>query len=883
MEQMELGKFIAKRRKELGISQNDLANFLNVSVPTISKWESGMHLPDLSIIGLLAKILKVDLISLINNESNLNNNYDIDNEFNISNFSKYFSYLRKVNNYSLKDLERLIDVRYQTISKWENGESLPNIIKLVKCSELFKVPVYEIYYGKKFEKEINENNKSRNRWLLIISIISLCALLISILTIVLNNEDDNNSKTNKNNSSVLMIDNSSSSSLSSGFNELNLNFNDKVVVYDGEVHSIYLEGVIPKEYNIEYINNDHINVGVYEIIAKVSLNNELIKEYKAMLIINKAPIGVSLNNKTISYDGKVHSLTIEGELPKGVSVEYINNLHKSVGEYEVVAILKDMTGNYDVEEKLRATMSIVKDGKYHDVYFCYEDGTVEEMIIPNGEIIPNIPKLDEKNGYSNKWVIEGSDEVVDETYKVTSDLTIVSKYTPNTYKVIYKYNNLVLFEREATYDKTYTFENYELTGDDKLLYWIFNDEKIIPNSTITFNYLHDIVLEAKIGIPSNEYLISIIETEEKVIFNGLINKSLYVNTLEEYSIPEIVYVEGKSYRVTHIAESAFKGYEKLKKVVIPEGVRVIGTTAFDTCVSLEEVTLPSTILSIEGDAFKNCYSLKKINIPSLEMWFKKSTYSDTCIFDFGAGLYINNELQEEIIVPSDIDRINSNVLLGYKHLTKLVIGDNITRIDGRAFETCVNLQNVVMGKNVNILCDNVFKDCKSLKEINIPSKVTGLGSECFGGCISLDKVVIEDINSWININLTNYQSNPLHNYCDLYIYDEKVVDLVIPEGTIYIKDEVFRGCTSIETIELPLSVTHIGVESFSHLDNLKYVVIKENISKIDSAAFMGSDNAVIYIDKLEEKIELGDQWKAYTKAVYYKGEWEYIDGVPSPK
>lgn len=46
---------------------------------------------------------------------------------------------------------------------------------------------------------------------------------------------------------------------------------------------------------------------------------------------------------------------------------------------------------------------------------------------------------------------------------------------------------------------------------------------------------------------------------------------------------------------------------------------------------------------------------------------------------------------------------------------------------------------------------------------------------------------------------------------------------------------------------------------------------------------MDSDNAVIYIDKLEEKIELGDQWKAYTKAVYYKGEWEHIDGVPTPK
>ena len=147
----DFGNYISTRRKELGLSQKDLADFLSVSIPTISKYENGLLYPDLSLIGSLAKILKVDLISLVNYESKLNNNYDIENEFDINSFSNYFKSLRKMNNYTLNSLADKLDTRYQTISKWETNESLPSIEQLIKCSELFNVPLYELYYGKKLD------------------------------------------------------------------------------------------------------------------------------------------------------------------------------------------------------------------------------------------------------------------------------------------------------------------------------------------------------------------------------------------------------------------------------------------------------------------------------------------------------------------------------------------------------------------------------------------------------------------------------------------------------------------------------------------------------------------------------------------------------------
>ena len=201
MNVQDFGNYISTRRKELGLSQKDLADFLSVSIPTISKYENGFLYQDLSLIGSLAKILKVDLISLVNYESKLNNNYDIENEFDINSFSNYFKSLRKMNNYTLNSLADKLDTRYQTISKWETNESLPSIEQLIKCSELFNVPLYELYYGKKLDikKEviIKEKESKFNKSSLILSFISIVVLLISLVTIIFDKDDNNLSTSNE--------------------------------------------------------------------------------------------------------------------------------------------------------------------------------------------------------------------------------------------------------------------------------------------------------------------------------------------------------------------------------------------------------------------------------------------------------------------------------------------------------------------------------------------------------------------------------------------------------------------------------------------------------------------------------------------------------------
>lgn len=65
MNQEKIGKFISEKRKELNLTQKELADKLYVTDKTISRWENGNYMPDLSNIIVLSDILGVSTYELL--------------------------------------------------------------------------------------------------------------------------------------------------------------------------------------------------------------------------------------------------------------------------------------------------------------------------------------------------------------------------------------------------------------------------------------------------------------------------------------------------------------------------------------------------------------------------------------------------------------------------------------------------------------------------------------------------------------------------------------------------------------------------------------------------------------------------------------------------
>ena len=68
MDLKKIGSFLKKLRKEKGITQEELAEMLYVSGRTVSRWETGTNMPDISLLVDIAEIFDVSIPEIINGE-----------------------------------------------------------------------------------------------------------------------------------------------------------------------------------------------------------------------------------------------------------------------------------------------------------------------------------------------------------------------------------------------------------------------------------------------------------------------------------------------------------------------------------------------------------------------------------------------------------------------------------------------------------------------------------------------------------------------------------------------------------------------------------------------------------------------------------------------
>lgn len=68
---MKINEIIRQKRLKKGFTQEQVANYLGVSVPAVSKWETGVSYPDIVLLPALARLLDTDLNTLLSFQGNL--------------------------------------------------------------------------------------------------------------------------------------------------------------------------------------------------------------------------------------------------------------------------------------------------------------------------------------------------------------------------------------------------------------------------------------------------------------------------------------------------------------------------------------------------------------------------------------------------------------------------------------------------------------------------------------------------------------------------------------------------------------------------------------------------------------------------------------------
>lgn len=109
--------------------------------------------------------------------------------------------------------------------------------------------------------------------------------------------------------------------------------------------------------------------------------------------------------------------------------------------------------------------------------------------------------------------------------------------------------------------------------------------------------------------------------------------------------------------------------------------------------------------------------------------------------------------------------------------------------------------------------------CVSIESVTIPNSITLIEERAFDGCNSLSSVHINDLDSWFRIDI---HSNPLAAAKHLYLNNEEIKDLIIPNSVTSIGRNAFWGCIGLTSVSIPNSVTSIGERAFeSRSKNVK--------------------------------------------------------------
>ena len=103
-------------------------------------------------------------------------------------------------------------------------------------------------------------------------------------------------------------------------------------------------------------------------------------------------------------------------------------------------------------------------------------------------------------------------------------------------------------------------------------------------------------------------------TKKEVEYKAPANKKAKTVT-----IPATVEIDGVTYKVTKIADNAFKGNKTVTKVTIGSNIKTIGKNAFSGATKLKKVTIGKNVTEIEANAFKGLTKATTIKVPKKKL------------------------------------------------------------------------------------------------------------------------------------------------------------------------------------------------------------------------------------------------------------------------
>lgn len=338
--------------------------------------------------------------------------------------------------------------------------------------------------------------------------------------------------------------------------------------------------------------------------------------------------------------------------------------------------------------------------------------------------------------------------------------------------------------------------------------------------------------------------------------------------------------------VEMIGDQAFWDFYNIKSISIPNTMTMIGRTAFANCISLTSINIPDSVITIGDLAFSGCTSLSSVTLGKGLTAISLATFKDCSNL-------------RSIDIPNNVKLIDGNAFEGCLSLTDVMIGDGVSYIETAAFGSCISLKNISVSADNDYFCTingSLFsKDKKTLvayahgrteTTYTIPSHVTKIGNGAFYGNSSLSKInILENVTDIgyfafaycsgvksfnVSESNKNYSSTDGNLFSKdnttIVVYAQKKDEssYTIPDCVTLIERCAFAGAENLINVNMGRDVKIISIGAFSACINLCEIIIPNSVTEICDSAFLGCIGA--------KKLIIGDNVKSIGDSAFFRCE-----------
>ena len=326
------------------------------------------------------------------------------------------------------------------------------------------------------------------------------------------------------------------------------------------------------------------------------------------------------------------------------------------------------------------------------------------------------------------------------------------------------------------------------------------------------------------------------------------------------NIPDTVYFNSKTYRVTGIADIG-----NCTELKIGQYIDYIADEVFENVTSIS-LSPDNQSFAIDDGVL---YSIDHTSIICIVNKSVTSLVIDSRVQNVEFGLLKDFNSLIDLTIPfvGASENDTENIHFGY------IFGASSYSEHYKYVPSSLKTVVVTGGKNIG---NDAFRNCSSIESIILPDSLTDIGDNAFYGCSKLAIVTINENNS-----VYASQDGILYNKEKtqfVYIPNALSGAITIPDGITSIDSSAFAERRSITSVTLPDSVTSIGDSAFSDCRSLTSIIIPDGVITIGERAFYYCNllTSVIIPDSIRS---IGDNaFSGYNKLQYNEYENAYYLG-----